>query len=168
MFAKRADRRRQIVIVGHERAGVAHGTEILRRVEAEGTGQPGGPGPKPIPFRAMRLAGILDDTQPMAGGERIQRLHICHLAVEVHRQEERRPTGQARLDRRGIKSVVGLPDVHQGGRGAGLGHRLQRRDEGLRRHDHLVARPDSGSDQRQRMSRAPWNFGGGPGVTFRQ
>ena len=89
VLAERANRLGEARVVRGERAGVAHRSEILRRVEAERAREPGGAGAEAVALGPVRLAGILDDREPGLVGERPQRPHVGHLPVEVHRQQER-------------------------------------------------------------------------------
>ena len=81
--AQHAHRLRLLVVVGDDDAALATGAEVLARIEAEAAGQADAAGARASIFSAVRLAGILDDGNAVALGDRRDRVHVGHLAVEM-------------------------------------------------------------------------------------
>ena len=98
----------------------------------------------------MSLRGVLEHEQAVARSERVDPLHVAHLPVQVHGDHRRR----ARADQRGRGIGIDQPGVPlhvaEDRRRPGVQHAQRRRDERVPGHQHLVARPDPGGDQRQR------------------
>ena len=63
VFAERANRLGEARVARGERAGVAHRSEVLGRIEAERGRKPGGTGAEAVALGPVRLAGILDDRE---------------------------------------------------------------------------------------------------------
>ena len=135
----------ELVVVGDERSGVPHRAEVLRRVEAERRREPARPGAKPVPDGARRLAGVLDQRQ----AERSEAAHVRELPVEMDGEHEARAPGHRGGRGVRVEVEVVLLDVGDDRDAAGLRHRLERRDEGHRRHDHLLAALEARRDQRE-------------------
>ena len=97
----------------------------------------------------MRLAGVFDDRQAVSRGDLGERVHVHRLPVQVHGHDR----GGARRDRgpdgSGVHETVALEAVHEDRRGADVAHGLGGGDEGVGRHDDLVAGTHSSGDQRQ-------------------
>ena len=93
----------------------------------------------------MRLARVLDDRQAELG----EPAHVGQLAVEVHRHHEAGALRDRSAGRVDVHVEVGLGDVDGNGSPACLGDGLERRDERVRRDEHLVARLQPGRDQGQ-------------------
>ena len=142
-------------LVRDERSGVPHGAEVLRRVEAERRCEPACPGAKPVPGGARRLAGVLDERE----AERPEPPHVSELPVEMDGEDESRAVRDRRSRGIGVEVEVCLLDVSDDRNAAGLRHRLERRDEGHRRDDHLLpaleARRDQRDTQRVEAARHP-------------
>ncbi len=143
VLAERLDARHDLLVVGDERSRVAEGAEVLARIEAEGGREAELTGGDAVACRAVGLAGVLDDRQ----AELDQRAHVRQLPVEVHRHDEARALGDRSARRVDIHVQVGLGDVDRHGRPARLGDRLEGRDEGVGRHEHLVARLEAARDE---------------------
>src|SRR5207245_458731 len=71
-------------VVGDQGTGVAHGTKVLGRVEAERCGITGAAGAKSLATRSMGLAGILEHLQAASLSAGTKAPHVGHLTVEVH------------------------------------------------------------------------------------
>jgi hypothetical protein len=110
----------QLGVVRHERAGIAHGTEVLRRVEAERRRPSSRARPDAVPPGAVRLACVLDDREAARRGERIEGDDVRHLSVEMHRHDRPRPPRNRGLRRSHVDVVVLLRDVDHDGARAGL------------------------------------------------
>src|SRR5262245_62602345 len=73
-----------LLVVGRDGAALTTGTEVLSRIEAERRGGPDRAGLLPALFAcrevlgAVRLAGVLDDHQPVFGGQIDDRIHVGH------------------------------------------------------------------------------------------
>ncbi len=127
---------------GADRAAVAVGAEVLRRIEAERGDRAERPGAPAAMSRAVRLAPVFDEGEPASLGERGERVEIGDLAVQMdghHRFGARRDGGLGQL---GIDQMI-VAHVDQNRSRAELGDREGARDEGVRRNDHLVAGSDT-------------------------
>ncbi len=134
-------------IVGRDRPCVAERAEVLPGVEAEGGRQPSGPGADSVAGRPVRLAGVLDDRNPVVGCERDEGGHVRELSVEMHGHQESRSGPDrcgAGID---VEVVVALAHIDRHGATACLRDRLEGGDERVRRDDHLVARLDPRGQQ---------------------
>ena len=89
----------------------------------------------------MRLAGVLDDGQPVTVGDGHDRVHVRRQAEQVDRADRLGPRRDGGLDPVGVDQVrVGL-DVDEDRRRAGEQDRADGRVEGVADGDDLVARP---------------------------
>ncbi len=101
----------------------------------------------------MRLAGILDQRQAVAVGDRPQRRHVGRPAVQVDRQDAGGPGGDGRLDLLGIDVVGGRIHVDEHRGGAGMVDGVDGGDEGVGHRDDLVTGPDPHRPQDQLQGR---------------
>ncbi len=85
MVAKYPDSLCHIILVGHHRTCFAICSQVFSRVEAETSGIPYGTARLPLYSCAMGLTGVLDYTEPFCFGNVHDGVHICHLAIQVHR-----------------------------------------------------------------------------------
>ncbi len=74
----------QTVVVGDDRTPVAHGAEILGRVEAECTGLSHAAASLSFVAGAVRLGGILHDDQAVLLGDCADRVHVDGMSVKVN------------------------------------------------------------------------------------
>jgi hypothetical protein len=147
VVTQRAHDRRHLGVVGHERAAVAQGAEVLRRVEAEAGGVAERPGARAVEARPVSLGGVLE--QRYVPGRRADLGHRRRPAVEVDRHDSGRVRGERGLDPLRVHAAGGRVDVHEHRPGAGRGDRLDRGDEGAGHRDHLAARARAEGEQRQ-------------------
>ena len=85
----------------------------------------------------------------MPPGDLLDRTHLGGLAVEMHRNDRPGSRRDRRLDPPGVDVVgVGL-DIDEDRPGTGPPDRSCRGEEGVRRGDHLVSRPDVEGQKRQ-------------------
>ncbi len=127
------------IVVGDDHPALDR-ADVVREVEAEGAHDAEGAGRAALESRAVGLAGVLDDVQPVATGQLAQRPHVAGVAQQVHRHQRPRARPDGPLDRGGIERE-GLeihvdqhrhqPHVHQRVVGRGPRHR---------RDDDLVTR----------------------------
>jgi hypothetical protein len=80
-------------------------------------------------------------------GDRRDRFRIHHLAVQVHGDDRCRGAVDrglrgGRIDQQGVGT-----DIDESGPGTGRAHRFGRRDERVRRDDHLVTGADTEAAQ---------------------
>ena len=102
---------------------------------------------------AERLARVVDQREPMTVGDRAQLVELARVAVDVDGDDRLRPLADRGLDGGGIEVERPRVDVRED-RDAALVHEaVRRRGEGVRRRDHLVARPDAGRDAEQMQAR---------------
>ena len=144
IVAKCARAARDGLVVGEEGTCVAIGAEVLPGVEARRRGDGNGGGPPSPSRRTLRLCGILDEHE----AERGELLHRRHLAIEMHRDDRpgARPDLPSYLGDVDQEMVGVAVDQHRHGARARDGERG--RDEGVDRHDDLVALPDARGTER--------------------
>ena len=90
--------------------------------------------------RAERLARVLDEREPVPVADRAQLVELARIAVDVDRDDRLRPRRDRRLDRRRVEVERPRVDVREDRRRALVHRAVRRRDERVRRRDHLVAR----------------------------
>jgi hypothetical protein len=78
-----------------------------------------------------------------------QRVEIGRLAREVDGNDRLRLVGDELGDVVGVDVQVGVADVRENGRGAGVNDHVRSRGPGDRSRDHLVARPDADREERE-------------------
>ena len=149
----RATRAASAASRGDDRAAIAERAEILRGVETERARGAEGADRLPRARREMRLAAIFDERESLAAGERREGRHIRGLAVQVHRQQRRRPArdrllGSSRVQREPLGIDVGKH------RASARHDNRDRRVRGReRRRDDLVSGADAerAKNQRERV-----------------
>ena len=99
VVAEQAEAVGERVVVGRREAALA-GHEVLRRVQAEHR-RAEAPGAPAVVRGAVRLCGVLDDGEPVAVGDRHDRVHVGHEAVQVDRHDRLRPRRDGGLDESG-------------------------------------------------------------------
>ncbi len=125
-----------VVVRGDEAA--LTGRHVLGAVQAERPVTEAA-GPATAELRAVRLAGVLDDRQPVTIGDGHDGVHVRRQAEQVDRADRPGPRRDGRLDPVGIDQVrVGL-DVDEDRGRAGVQDRADRRVEGVADGDDLVA-----------------------------
>jgi hypothetical protein len=94
-------------IVGRHRAGVAQRAEVLARVEAPRRGVSRGRpvAVPPVEASAVRLRRILEHGRPCRSRDRLDRVHVGGLPVEMHREDGARARRDRRLDARRVQVV---------------------------------------------------------------
>jgi SAM-dependent methyltransferase len=147
VLTKRSNTRGELFVVGDEGTCVPEGTEVLGRVEAERSRQPGRAGSDAVTRGPVRLTGILDHEDGAISGEVRDGAHVRHLPVEVDRQQEARSRAYGSCRCSGVEAVVRLPDVDEDGPASGLCNRLERGCERRSGHDDLVSRFEPGGEE---------------------
>ena len=92
------------VVVGRGEAALA-GHQVLRGVQAEHR-RPELAGPAAAVRRAEGLRGVLDDREAVALGDRDERVHVGHEAVQVDGHDRLRARRDRRLDEVGVHAEV--------------------------------------------------------------
>ena len=77
------------VVAGRHQPALAEGAEVLGRIEAEAAERAERARLRAAVARAVRLCGVLDHGEAVPGGDRADRIHVRHLAVEVDRASPR-------------------------------------------------------------------------------
>ena len=132
----------QRVVVGHEQSRVAECAEVFRREETVGAHVPDGPQLPAAIRRAHGLRGVLDDEQVVLAREREHLVHRGGLAEEMHRDDGLRARRDAPRGVRHIEVEGERVSVYEHWLRAHARHTPRRREEGVARTQHLVARPD--------------------------
>ena len=139
----------QGVVVADEGPAVAEPPEVLAREETERAGLAQGAGAAPLVGRADGLRAVLDHLEPVCAGQGEHAVHVGALAEEVHREDGLGARGdlagrvfevEVEADRAGIDENRGGPHPRDAAGGG---------EEGERRHQNLVPRPDPQRHQRQ-------------------
>ena len=147
--AQEAQLLRPLGVVGHHRAALAVGAEILAGIEAEAAEVAHRAAPPPVVLGAVRLARVLDDGDALAPRDVENRVHVGRLAVQVHGNDGFRPRGDGGFELRRIHRPIARLDVHEHRRGARVFDGRDGGHEGVRDGDHFVAASDAGGEQRQ-------------------
>ena len=92
---------------------------------------------------AERLAGVLDDGQPVSDGELAERLELTRVAEDVDEDERLRSGRDCGGDRRRVEVQRARIDVGEDRCRTLVQHAVGRRDEGERRRDRLVSGPET-------------------------
>ena len=98
--------------------------------------------------RAVRLAGVLDQAQPVAAGDVGESLEVGDAAVQMHRENGAGARGDRAFRRRRIQQQRPLIDIGEHRDGARPQDGLCGEGRGERRGDDFVARADAGRAQR--------------------
>ena len=88
-------------------------------------------------------------------GDRVERVHVAGLAVQVHGDDADGPRADRGSRRLRVDQTGAVQHVAQHRRGADVRDGQRRRDEGVGRNDHLVAGSDVVGPQHQRQRRGP-------------
>jgi len=149
IVAQHADAVGQIGAVRGDRTAIAQGAQVLAGIEAPAHHIAMRADAAPLVARAMGLGGILDHRKAVLTRQRKDRVKVGRLAVEVNRQDRlcRRSNGGG--DAGGIDVVGGGVGFHRDGPRADSRDRQPGGDIGVRRHDHLVPRPDVERPERE-------------------
>jgi hypothetical protein len=132
----------EVLVVADDGPAVAVGAEVLPRVEAEGPGEPEGPGLNAPDRREMRLGAVLDHVEVMLFADVADGLDVGRLAKDVNGDDGLCLLGDLGLDL-GRVDVEVLVDVHEHGPGPGLGDGLRGRDPAVGHGDDLVPEADA-------------------------
>ena len=97
---------------------------------------------------ADALAGVLEHQQVVPRRDLHDRVHVAGRTPHMHRDHRFGARPDRVLDRLRVDRDA-LVDVDDHRDGAGREHRHGRRHVGVRRHQHLVARPDAQGDHRR-------------------
>ena len=135
-----------VIVVGRDDATLARG-HLLVGIEREDRRRPVGADLATLTNRAECLCPILDDREPVALGDRRDRLDVAGLAEDVHRDDRLGAWRDRGLERGGIDVERDGIDVGEGDVGTGVQRAVGRRDKRERRGDHLVTRAHTGTDQ---------------------
>ena len=123
---------RQLVIVGHDAAGVAISAEIFSGIKRERRGVAKRADEFSLEPRQMRLRAIFNHPQLVFFGDGHDRVHVRRLAVKMHRNNSHRARSDFRFDLRGIdveRVVVRVAENHPA---AGLRDGFRRRNPRVR------------------------------------
>ena len=123
--------------------------DLLVRVEGEDRGGAVRADACAAVLRAERLAGVLDQRQPVPLAELPQGVELARVAVDVDGDDGLRPLRDRGLDRGGIEVHRALVDVGEDGHCPLVDGAVRRRDERVRRRDRLVALPQPGQPAEQ-------------------
>ncbi len=149
----------------HAHARVAERAEILGREKRQATDVADAARAPPVSERGTdRLSRVFDDREPMLARDCVERVHVGHLAVEVHRHQRLHDAASAAVHEP-VADDLAFARERRGDRGRGEIERRRidvaeerpcaeprddagRREEGERRRDDLVARADVERHQR--------------------
>jgi hypothetical protein len=150
VMAQGPDGRDELLVIGDHRAAVTEGAEVLGRVEAERRCR----APRPHPAVAERgtvgLGRVLDDGDAGAVAAAPDLGHRRGPPVQVDGDDRGGARGDGRRECGGIHAARDRVDVDEDRRRAGRDDRLGRREERVRRRDHLRAGPRADGPKRER------------------
>src|SRR5665647_225570 len=122
-------------VVTNDSAGIAHRPQILARIERIGCRRAESADLLALVARQMRLRAILDDPELVLARDRHDRIHVCRLSVQMHRNDADRARRDRRLDRRGIDREGGAVGIAEHHGGAGMGDHRRGGNPRMRRGD---------------------------------
>jgi hypothetical protein len=129
--------------------------DLLVRVEGEdGVLSLRTHGPTGVPC-AQRLAGVVDQHQPVAIADRLQFFQLARVAVDVDGHDSLRPRADGGFDCSRVEVPGARVDVCEDRRRTLVDRAVGGRDEGIGRRDHLVPGRDAGGDAEQVQPRRP-------------
>ena len=149
-----------VIVVGRDDATLARG-HLLVGIEREDRRRPVGADLATLTDRAECLGPILDDREPVALGDRGDRLDVAGLAEDVHRDDRLGAWRDRRLERRRIDVERDRIDIGKGDVSAGVQRAVGRRDKRERRGDDLVTGTDPGAHQPEVQAGRATGDGGG-------
>lgn len=148
----------QFLVVGGDDAAFAR-VEVLGGLEAERTHVAEGAGLASLPFGAVRMGGILDYHEMALLRDGVDPVHVRTQATHVYR-DDRLGTRRDGLLNEVRVQVVGVGvDVHEDRRGVAFQYGGGGGDEGVGRHNHLIAFANARRPQGQLQSHAPVDHG---------
>ena len=103
----------------------------------------------------MRLARVLDEFHTTSASHLLEPAHIGKMAVEMHRNDGGRPLPDGLFDCERIDRGVVLSNVDDHRPCTRLGNGLECRNEGERRHDHLVSGLHSSCEKPETQASRP-------------
>jgi hypothetical protein len=136
-----------VVVVGEDHAGVTDRPERLGGEEREHTRPAEQAGVHTVPPHADRLGAVLDQHRAGPVGHLGDRVHVGHLAEQVHRHDRPGTVADDRRQRVRVHGIAVRLDVDEHRLAARQHHRRGRREEGVDGHRHLVARLDAAGAQ---------------------
>src|ERR1700674_74350 len=144
-----ADRSCVLLVGGCNGATVAGSTQVLSWIAAEAADVPNGPGAPVLVLGAMGLAGVLDHDQTVGAGDAHYRVHVGWEAIEVNGDNGLGSRGDCGGDPSRVDGKRHGIDLDQHGLGARVLDGSNRGDKCERGRDHLIARTDTGRQERQ-------------------
>ncbi|HYK99119.1 MAG TPA: aminotransferase class I/II-fold pyridoxal phosphate-dependent enzyme [Candidatus Acidoferrales bacterium] len=136
------------VVLGRDHDALA-GRDDLARVEREHGLVRVRPDPPPLVRLADRGRGVLDHVEAVLLRDRVDGVDVACEADLVDGHDRLGALGDALLDVVRVDVEGARVDLAEDDLGAGVQHRVRRRDEGERRHDDLVTRADARGRERE-------------------
>jgi hypothetical protein len=142
---------REAIVVRRDESAFG-GRHVLRCVEAERAVAEAA-GLSPAVGRAMRLARVLDDDEPVPVGDGPDHVHVGDETEQMDRADRPGSRGDGRFDLLRVDQIRVRLDVDEHGRRAGKENRVRGRGERVSDGDHLITRlePDPSEDRHQRQ-----------------
>ena len=112
-------------------------------------------------FRPEGFAGVLDQRQPVAVGDRAQLVELTRIAEHVDRHDRARALRDRRLHRARVEVERDGINVGEDRIRAFEDEAVRRSHEGQGRGDHLVSGPETGDLAEQVQSTSATRHGGG-------
>ncbi len=128
----------QFVAVCEDRTAFA-GIEVLRALKAEAAQIAERAHLAAAPFGQVGLAGVFEHGDLVPGGDGGDRVQIGGRAAQVHGDDAAGSLGDGRIDLAGVDLKRFGIGVDEDGKRVVHEHGVDGGDEGIRRHDHLVA-----------------------------
>jgi len=143
----------ETVVAGHDRAALAR-RDVLRRVEGEAGDLAPAPDGKTAIDGAEGVAGILEQ-EAIRAESRAQGVDRRDMPRIMDDDRAAGPVSEAAREILGIQHEGLRVDVDEDRTRAGEQHRIGRREERERGHEHLVPRPDAERLERDLQGRGP-------------
>lgn len=138
-IAKRLHRLREMIVVGEDRAALAH-SNVMRRIKRERADVAEGSDMLAVDSGAQRVAAVFDKPQIVTRAERLDRAHVEGIAERMGDHDRLRSRRDRRFHRRDVDIVSGNIDVDEDGNHAEQQDRIDRRRKAGGAGDDLVAR----------------------------
>ena len=133
-----------------DRAAVAQRAEVLGWIEAERAGRSNRADRTSIRGREVGLTAVLDDREPVRGGDPFDARHVGRLPVEMDRHDSAGARGHRPFDRSRVDRETVAIDVRKDRAGADHHDRQRRERRRQRRRNDLIAGADAEGAERER------------------
>ena len=134
---------RQSRVVRHDRARIAHGAEILTRVEGKRRYAAESPDSSPLVLREVSLRTVLEHPKSVLARKREYWIHIGRLAIQMNRNDADSTRSDLLRNVLSADRIRLFIRVAEHYRATSLRHRRTGRYPGVRGYNHFITRLNS-------------------------